>query len=144
MEKISKLIKILGYVDYALSLAVLAYGVYVQSWLYGVAGVVGLVIAYLKPAERLKVVLQKKLIRKTPEPTTSADLPKELFSVQVPVLSHYVPRRRYARVGYYVGYDIDKPNPRMQALNPRDYVALLLIPNDRFQPGIKATEIVPR
>jgi hypothetical protein len=145
MEKLSKLIKILGYLDYAVSVAVLAYGVYVQSWLYTAVGVFGLVVAYLQPAERVKALLLKKFVRKsTPEVIQDSLDVHQSRSVLFFNPASYAPRRRYPRVAYFVGYEIDRPSPRMQVVNAQNYEELLRVPSDRFKPGIRATEIIPR
>lgn len=144
MEKLSKVIRIVGYLDYAVSTAVLAYGVYTQSLLYGALGCGGLVIAYLRPADRVRAVLMKKFTRTVHVPTSAVPRPTDSQGSESLLATDYLPRRRYAHLDYFVGYEIDKPKARSKALAPRDYLALLAIPPDRFRPGIKATKIVPR
>jgi hypothetical protein len=144
MEKLSTLIKIFGYLDYAVSAGALGYGIYAGSWLYGTMGALGLVIAYLRPAERVKALVLKKFMRKTGTVVPAAAYPGELSHVQTQGDLGYGPRRRYARVAYFVGYEVDKPRDRFGVADAYDYTALLLVSSARFQLGIKPTEIVPR
>jgi hypothetical protein len=139
MEKLSKLIKILGYLDYAMSAALLAYGLFAPAWLYAAAGAVGLVLAYLKPAERLKSRLTAKFVCKTgslAQPAHEGGLP----AVQL----RYTARSRYPAAHYFVGYTGTTGASRMSLAEPRNLCALLSMPVDRLRLGVCAEKIHPR
>ena len=57
-----RIIRILGYLDYAGALAGIAWGGFHQSPLWIALGVLGLVVAWISPAKRLNQYLQRKLI----------------------------------------------------------------------------------
>jgi hypothetical protein len=139
MKKLASLIKIFGYIDYAVSGGVLIYGVGTASWLYIAAGALGVVIAYMKPAERLQTVLQSKFIRK---PAQAATLVPHT-SVQKQDGSTYAARSRYARTGYFVGYFLPIGSSREAVFNPRNASALLA-GAARISFGVRAQTIVPR
>jgi hypothetical protein len=151
MEKLSKLIKILGYVDYAVSFAALSYGIYCQSLLYTLAGVLGLIVAYLKPAERVKGLISRKLVRKQVGSDNIA--PEEAQVTEAanlnlnPSVYSFLPRTRYASATYFVGYAFDyKQNlsGRLHSASPRNLSDLLFIPKRLPALGVRATSIVPR
>lgn len=144
MEKLSTVIKIVGYLDYLVSASVLAYGIYVQSLLYCAAGGLGLIIAYLRPAERVKALLMRKVMKRSA--ATAEVIPHFEVSLSPPSLLavSYTPRRRYVAPRYFVGYEVDRPKARLLIPEPQNYCAVLRGPGERFNPGIKPDKIVPR
>lgn len=54
-----QLLRILSLVDYSVGIATLAYAAYAQSWLWAAAGILGLVIAWLKPAVRIRAWVER-------------------------------------------------------------------------------------
>jgi len=144
MEKLSKLIKVLGYLDYAVSISVLGYGLYTGAWLYIAAGVFGLGVAYLKPAERLKTKLQAKFIRKpvlsgvpAAEEATTPQVAPPPFTAS----TAYLPRSRYTATRYFLNYYAPRATSRDRVLTPRDAVAVLSAPKSRSNLGVRATSV---
>lgn len=145
MEKLSKLIKIFGYVDYAVSAGFLAYGVWALSWLYAAAGLLGCFIAYLKPAERLKQHLGTKFIKKQSghaQPALSARAAESVAAAAHPTRG-YVPRARYDSADYFFAYADSSSSERNRVYNPRDAFATLA-PALRLRLGVRAEKIVSR
>jgi hypothetical protein len=137
MEKISKLLKVFGYLDYAVSAGALAYGLYAQSWLYIAAGLLGFVLAYLKPAEWLKNRLTSKFIRKPVSHVSPT--PEVAYSPQQP---SYTPRSRYRTTTYFMGYVHSQGETRSHIPHPRDLHAMLYPPQNRLKVGVRAKAIL--
>ena len=147
MEKLSKIIKVLGYLDYAVSVSVLGYGTYTGSWLYIAAGIFGVGIAYLKPAERLKTKLQAKFIRKqvlSGVPAAEEAAIPQVAPTPFTASTAYLPRSRYTATRYFLNYYAPQATRRGRVLNPRDTVAVLYAPKSRSSLGVRATSVRPR
>lgn len=145
MDKLSKLIKIFSYLDYAVSVGFVGYGLYAASWLYAAAGAAGLGIAYLKPAERLKNHLGAKFIRKpapASPPALAAGTADAIGMTQAQ--TSYGPRTRYLKTSYYLSYLANDSKVRDALYKPRDYLAVLFAPPGRLQLGVRAHKIEPR
>ena len=79
-----KTLKILNYVDWALGVGTLVAGLLWSNWLVVAAGVLGLVFAWYKPAERIKARLEKRLLRKkAAQDHTDLALAEDAFYEQV-------------------------------------------------------------
>jgi hypothetical protein len=75
-----KTLKLLGYLDWVLGLGTIAWGLYFQSPLIAASGVLGLAVAYFKPAERIKARMEKRMLRKKTKPhDTASVLAEEAF-----------------------------------------------------------------
>lgn len=64
-----KSLKALKFVDWFMAVGSIAVGLYLQSSIFIAAGLLSLLIAWYSPAERIKKVLEKKFLRKTPAPS---------------------------------------------------------------------------
>lgn len=80
----NKLISYLSALDWLVSGCTLALGLYQQNVLLIGVGVFGLLLAWLKPAARVKAYLEKKFLRKkTAQSDTQAVLAEDAFYAQV-------------------------------------------------------------
>lgn len=136
MDKIGKVTKALGYLDYAVSIACLAYGAYTQTWLYVAFGLAGLVVAYINPAKQVKRLIQDRFMRKRHAPLTSVRTGIAKFTATV--LESYQPRSRYTGYSYYVGFGAT----RIRAANPGDLSSIRMSLTSRFSAGVRPKSIV--
>lgn len=96
------LLRYLNKLDWILSGATVLAGLYLLDWLIVLAGVVGLVAAWYKPAERLKNRLQKRVLRKRGAPAgpTDQDLGEDLYHSTEPAVPASNEPARSFRDGY--------------------------------------------
>lgn len=146
MEKFSRLIKIIGYVDYVASTAVLAYGIYTQSAFYVVAGLLGYVVAVLKPAERLKAALASKFVRKSGPVEMPAAEVTHAISVSAARLNaeSYAPKVRYQSTTYFQSFLGQGTAQRDHVDNVRNAIAVLQGSALQLRLGVRAEKIEPR
>ena len=124
MDKLEKVSKVLGYVDYAAAVGCLIYGLFTMNWVYVALGGAGIGIAYLKPADQVKKLLLKKFMRK-PVFDSRHDSIEEFTPkghTAIPVQErNYRPVSRYTSSTYLVG----PKAKRVKERNPRDHSSAL-------------------
>lgn len=67
-----KLFKLLAAMDWLVSGGSVAYGLVTQNWWYVAGGVLGLCLAFYRPSERIRAVLEKRFLRKKARTDDSA------------------------------------------------------------------------
>lgn len=67
-----KLFKLLAAMDWLVSGGSVAYGLLTQNWWYVAGGVLGLCLAFYRPSERIRAVLEKRFLRKKTRTDDSA------------------------------------------------------------------------
>ena len=76
----NKLLNALSKLDWVLALGTLAYGAYHRDWLILSAGVLGVAVAWYRPADKVKVALEKYfLAKKRPKDDSAKLLQEEAF-----------------------------------------------------------------
>lgn len=146
MEKFSRLLKIMGYLDYVASTAVLAYGIYAQSVFYIGAGLLGYVVALLRPAERLKAALGSKFVRKPgPVGMPAGDVAQEMFLSAVRLdAGSYAPKVRYQSTTYFQSFVGQPTAQRDHVDNVRSALTVLRGSALQLRLGVRAEKIEPR
>lgn len=96
------ILRYLNKLDWILSGGTLLVGLYLLDWLIILAGLVGLVAAWYKPAERLKNRMQARMLRKRgpPQGPTDQDLGEDLYHVAEPEQAEPSGPARSFRDGY--------------------------------------------
>lgn len=142
MKKLGKIISVFGYIDYLVSIAALGYGIYTKSALYIAAGLVGLVLAYLQPAEWVRKKLEAKIQggrRRVHD--AAADEEEAFIPVGVPSpLQTFLPRSRYASTAYFSG----KGARKVRVANPRDMAGLVPSAGYREMFGVRPASVQRR
>lgn len=64
VDKVSKVQGKLHYLDHVLGLSCVGYGLYTDSTVFMLAGVVSFALALIKPAERINRLLKKRLVQR--------------------------------------------------------------------------------
>lgn len=67
-----KLFKLLSAMDWLVSGGSVAYGLYAQNWWYVAGGLLGLGLAYYRPSERIRAVIEKRFLHKKARTDDSA------------------------------------------------------------------------